>query len=430
MNVVRRSRLVTLLSLTAIMLGLSGISSIATARAQGSTTVDWATDAAWHEAGQNAVGKAAAEAVGVGVHSVIFPTTDAYQAAVRSALPTGQGFPVFDWWSGYRMKDLVDAGSIADLTSLWQKHVAAGEYPQDLMNLFSFDGKAYAAPKLVNYWVVFYNKHVFEENGLTLPQTWQDLMTTADALKAKGVTPFGLDVVGCRWCSFIWFEELLVRTKPQLYNDLMSGKAKYNDPGVADVMKTWKDLIDKGYFTKPGTISSDTAPEAFAQGKFAMYLMGDWWTANLERANFKAGDDYGVFVMPGLTEEGNRSLIVEARPVLVANKSPHKDDALKLVDFFMGTEGQTAWATTSDVNSPNLKVAADTRPAHLRAVSDEVAAGKYSLYLRYWEATPPEIVEPVVDLLGQFVIHPDTSQQVLDQATALADKYWAAHPAK
>ena len=73
--------------------------------------IDWANDAAWHEAGQDALGEASLGATGIGVNTVIFTSTDSYQAAVRGALPTDDAFPLFDWWFGYRMKDLVDAGS-------------------------------------------------------------------------------------------------------------------------------------------------------------------------------------------------------------------------------------------------------------------------------------------------------------------------------
>lgn len=421
MHKIYGSRLYACFSLVILLLGGSG----AAARAQDVPTVDWANDAAWHQQGQDALGDASTQAIGVDVNSVMFPSTDAFQAAVRSSLPSGEGFPMFDWWSGYRMQDLVEAGSVADLTPLWEQHIAAGEYPQEMMDLFSLNGRAYGAPKLVNYWGVFYNTQVFEQYGLAPPATWDEMMTVADTLKAQGVTPFGLDVVGCRWCSFVWFEELLIRTDPQLYEDLVNGRAHYNDPGVVEVMNVWADLIERGYFSEPGAVTSEQLTESFASGEIAMYLTGDWWTANLERAGAQAGTDYGVFVMPGMTEAGSRSLIVEARPVMVAEQSAQKEDALALVDYFMGPEGQTAWATAGDVNSPNIKVAPETRPEHLDSLSNSVAAGEYDLYLRYWEATPPEISEPVVDLLGEFVLNPGSQQQILDQATSIADAYWA-----
>lgn len=424
MRKLQRSRLVPSLAIVILLIG-GWATSLASAGVQDATTVDWANDAAWHQVGQDDLGDAAAAAVGVDVNSVMFPSTDAFQAAVRSSLSGEEGFPVFDWWTGYRGKALVDAGAVADLTPLWEKHIAAGEYPQEMMNLFSQDGRAFGAPKLVNYWGVFYNKQVFDQHGLTPPTTWDEMMTVADTLKAQGVTPFGLDVVGCRWCSFIWFEEMLIRTDPQLYDNLMNGRAKYNDPGVVEALNAWGDLIEQGYFSEPGAVTSEQLAESFVNGEIAMYLIGDWWTANLERVGATAGTDYDMFVMPGLTEAGSRSLIVEARPVLVAEQSAQKEDALALVDYFMGPEGQTTWATAGDVNSPNLKVAAETRPAHLRALADAVAAGQYDLHLRYWEATPPEISEVVVDLLGEFALNPGSAQQALDQATSIADAYWA-----
>jgi multiple sugar transport system substrate-binding protein len=388
--------------------------------------LDWINDAPWHQPGQDALGDAALEAINIDINTVMFSSTDAFQASVRGALPTESAFPLFDWWFAYRMKDLVDAGLLADVTDIWQRHIDAGEYPASLMNSFGFDGRAYALPKLINYWIVFYNQRVFDEYGLEVPTTWDELIAVAETLKSGGVTPFGQDVVGCRWCSFIWFEELLVRTDPALYQSLMTGETAYNDPQVVAVMEQWRAMIDAGYFSQPGEIDFDTSADSFANGDFAMLLMGDWWTANIERAGLTAGDDYGVFVMPGITEAGSRSLIIEGRPVLIAEHSPQRDAALEFADYFMGVEGQTIWATTGQVNSPNLLVAEETRPAHLVDLANAVADGDYDLYTRYWEATPPEIVEAVVDLLGQFAIDPTSLQASLDGAQQIAEDYWAS----
>ena len=110
---------------------------------------------------------------------------------------------------------------------------------------------------------------------------------------------------------------------------------------------------------------------------------------------------------------------------MIAQNSPLRDRALEFAEYFMSVEGQTVWATTSNVNSPNLLVPEETRPALLVALANAVADGEYDLYTRYWEATPPQIVEPVVDLLGQFVVDPNTLQSTLDGAQQIAEDYWA-----
>ena len=59
--------------------------------------------------------------------------------------------------------------------------------------------------------------------------------------------------------SFVWFETLLAGKDPDLYDALATGKAKYTDPGVVDVMNDWKKLIEAGYFSDPG---AKTEPQA------------------------------------------------------------------------------------------------------------------------------------------------------------------------
>ena len=216
-----------------------------------------------------------------------------------------------------------------------------------------------------------------------------------------------------------------MRTDPQLYNDLMVGAVAYNDPRVIVVMQQWKDMIDKGYFTEPGELIGDNADQFFVQGRYAMNLIGDWWTASLERAGLAADTDYGIFVMPGITEAGNGALIIEGRPVMIANNSPQKDAALAFADYFMSVEGQTVWAKTSNINSPNLQVANDTRPLLLRDLAARVSNGDYTLYTRFWEATPPGISERVVDQLSQFTVDTTTLQASMDAAQQIAADYWA-----
>src|SRR4029079_581177 len=147
---------------------------------------------------------------GVDVKATPDPDTSSYQAAVRAALKTPSAPGLFTWWSGYRMKDLVDAGLVADVSRILQKYVDAGKYSASLANAYTFDGKIYAVPVNIAWWVVFYNKKVFAEYGLTPPKTWDDLEKINATLKQNNVTPFGATVQG-RWPAFIWFEEFLIR---------------------------------------------------------------------------------------------------------------------------------------------------------------------------------------------------------------------------
>jgi ABC-type glycerol-3-phosphate transport system substrate-binding protein len=358
--------------------------------------------------------------------AVPYADTSSYQAAVRASLRTDSAPGIFTWWSGYRMKDLVDAGLVADVTELWKKYTDAGLYSPSLASAYTFDGKIYGIPNLVAYWVVFYNKKVFADNGITPPKTWEELAAAAEKLKAAGVTPFGATVDG-RWPAFIWFQEFLVRQDPELYNRLMNGEAKYTDPEVETAFKTWKDWIDKGYFTDPsitfGTAGTNAMAGQFAQGKLAMILVGTWYAATLQEAGMKP-EDIGAFIMPNQKADMAPSVIFETGPLLLAANSAQAENAMKVADFWMSAPAQQAWVDVQDFPPINKDVKA--KSALIADLVKEINDGGYTQINRFWEATPTPIAEAAVDEIGGFMLNPDSYPQVMQNLQALADKTWAA----
>ena len=192
--------------------------------------VDFYHDKAnWQDAFTKVLDKAK-DAAGVEVKAMPYADTSTYQAAVRASLRTPSAPGIFAWWSGYRMKDLVDAGLVADVTELWKKYTDAGLYSPSLASAYTFDGKIYGIPDLVAYWVVFYNKKVFKDQGIEVPKTWADVEAAAAKLKAAGITPFGATVDG-RWPALSGSRNSS-SAKSRLLAKLMNGEAKYTDPEV------------------------------------------------------------------------------------------------------------------------------------------------------------------------------------------------------
>ena len=363
---------------------------------------------------------------GVEVKAVPYADTSTYQAAVRASLRTPSAPGIFTWWSGYRMKDLVDAGLVADVSDLWKKYTDAGLYNPSLASAYTFNGKIYGVPDLVAYWVVFYNKKVFKDQGVEVPKSWADLEAAAAKLKGAGVTPFGSTIEG-RWPAFIWFEEFLVRQDPNVYAKLMNGEVKYTDPAVEQVFKTWKDWIDKGYFTDPsigfGTAGSNAMASEFAKGKLAMILVGTWYAGTLTEAGVP-GDDVGAFIMPNQKADMGPAVIFETGPLLIAQNSAQKAEALKVADYWMSASAQQAWVDAQDFPPVNKDVKA--KSALIAGLAKQIIDGNYNQINRFWEATPPEIAEAAVDEIGNFMLHPDTYPQVQKNLQALADKVWAS----
>jgi multiple sugar transport system substrate-binding protein/raffinose/stachyose/melibiose transport system substrate-binding protein len=368
-----------------------------------------------------AMGKEAKAKIGVGFTPTPYPTTDVFISAVRAALPTRQAPDLFTWWSTYRMKDLIDQGLVAETTELWDKHKA--EYPQGLRDAFTFDGKVYGFAYVVEYWGVWYNTEVFAKFKLSPPKTWAEFLKVCATLKAGGVTPM-LMTVQQRWPTFILFEEFIARQNPSLYVDLCEGRAKYTDLQVKMAFKVWADLIAKGYFSDPSVDMFSEAPQLFNQGKIAMIPCGSWYMTVLT-SNGVPESKIDIFVMPSHNRSAGKVAILEATPILISKNAPNLDAAKKVVDYWMGPEGNAFYAKLVGQYPANAK--ADTSYlAKARVNFRKTLVGEnYRILNRFWEATPTPICEQAVDKFAEFILNPDSVDRVLSDLDKIADEYWA-----
>jgi multiple sugar transport system substrate-binding protein len=380
--------------------------------------------ATWTE-NTDQMGQSAATATGIGFETIVNEDTTNYQATVRASLSTARAPDLYTWWSGFRMEDIVKAGGAADLTDIWQKYIDSGEYSQGVANAFAFDGKVYAVPFLTAYWVVYYNKPLFEEHGLQVPTTWDELVALNDALLEKGVIPMAQTFVD-RWQAFIIFEEMIVRTQgPEFYNKLMYGEAKYTDPEVVEAMELWKSMMEAGYLTNDyafGT-GTDTFLPAFQAGQIAMVPIGDWYSATLVGAGLEPGVDFDAFILPNYNSDLPAALFFEAGPLLVGENSPNKEAAKQVAEWWMSVSAQDEWNGMMGFSPANSQAASPTVVG--QGIQEWINANNAELVLRYWEATPVDIVETAVDEFSRFMLNPDQYMQVLETIQAKADQVWA-----
>ncbi|KPJ84931.1 MAG: hypothetical protein AMS17_15240 [Spirochaetes bacterium DG_61] len=369
-----------------------------------------------------AVGSKTKELYGITVTPVPYPSTDVFIAAARSALPTDSAPELFTWWSTYRMKGLIDQGLVADLTELWDKH--RDEYSQGLVDAFTFDGKKYGLVYGVEYWPVWYNKDIFADLGLSVPETWDEFMAVCKTLKANGKIPLMQTVLG-RWPTFIMFEEMIIGQDPDLYVDLCEGRAKYTDPRVKKAFGVWKNLIEQGYFTDSGTDLFTDSPALFNQDKLAMVVCGTWYYSSVLIANGISEDKIGAFILPSHNPQAGKVIILEAMPILVSENAPNLDAAKKVADWLMGPEGNAFLAEMITSFPANMKSDASYLPPVKIDLMNTILNENYTIVNRYWEATPTPICEVAVDKFAEFVLDPNSLDRVLADLDKIADEYWS-----
>ena len=349
------------------------------------------------------------------------PNVSNYQQIVRMSARTDSTTDLIKWWNGYRLRDIARSGIVADVTDAWDEAARRG-WSDDtaLRATFTHEGRQYGIPLYKSYFVVFYSRPAFERLGVDVPTTWQQFLDVVDAAHAKGITPISAGGA-TSWESLIWFQQLVNGLDHRFYQDLTAGRASYTDDVCRRAMALWSDLYRRDAFSAPDASTTDL-PARFARGTTAMCLYGTWNTGAFLDNGVKAAD-LGAFLLPP-PPGGAHSVIVESG-VLAVSAHAHKLDAAHAVArAWFNPSVQTAWAgflrdTTADPGVvPNVGT--------VRQVAAQVRRERPTQALRYWEASPPVLIEGNVQDLSAFMIDPTPSQatKTLSNMQHRADKEW------
>jgi ABC-type glycerol-3-phosphate transport system substrate-binding protein len=358
--------------------------------------------------------------IGVQMTPAGYADAPTYQAFVKSSLRTKVRPDLFTWATGPQLAGLVAGGNVGETTGLWKKAVAAGDLPESLKTYYTVKGRQYCVPQNVSYWVMFYNKKVFAKAGVQPPSTWAELMRLAAKVKAAGSTPFYQTNV---LFSFAWFQALVAGADPEFYNRLTHGRASYTDPVVSKAMKTWKHMMDKGWMTDPG-LKVDPAA-LLKSGKAAMVPIGTWFNTSMIQAGMKPGKDYGMFVIPSVDPELDKTPVPTESGALCQPARPYdKATGTKLLTWWTTAKAQTTWANSRGDVSANPKVKIPD-PA-MGKIAKDAGSDRYLLVNRYYDAVDPGVLTAALDAFGGFMAKPASYPQQLARLQRTAEAVAAA----
>lgn len=417
----RRSTAIAVASVAALGVALAGCSGGSTGESSGETTgtLDFYTDKAAWKPDFESLNVTSEDATDISLKVSGYSDANQYDAFIKQSFRTSQTPGLFTWHTGDSLKELVDQGLVAETTDIWSTAVDEGWVSADLRDSYTFDGAQYCVPMNIAYWVMYYNVGLFEENGVEVPTTWDELNEVAATLSDNGVTPY---YQTSQLFTFQWFQHLVASTDPDLYTGLSTGEVSYTDPRIVEIMDIWVDEQDKGWFSDPGS-STDPAV-GLRQGDYAMINFGTFFSGNLAGAGAEAGTDYGIFAIPAVNDALPATPVaVESGPLCVAESSPQRDMGLAYSEWWMSPEAQTAWNEAHGDVAFNPQ--AEVSDPILAELGTAIASDEYMLYDRYFEATPTPILTVALEQFGAFIANPGDPMPYLEAIQAEADAYWA-----
>ena len=212
------------------------------------------------------------------------------------------------------------------------------------------DGKLYELPFRNDFWVIFYNKDLFDEKGVSYP-TNDMTFDEYDALAREVTdTSFGSQIYGTHYHTW--------RSTVQLFgvldgkHSILDGNYEFTKPYYEMVLNQEKDGVCRTY--------NDLKTEglhysaAFSGGDVAMMNQGSWFIATLI-TNLASGEydadlcgNWGIVKYPHAegVEAGSTLGTITGLSVTSATDTP--DEAWEFVKWVSGEEGAAVMASSGN----------------------------------------------------------------------------------
>ncbi len=267
---------------------------------------------------------------GVQVQIDASPYGDLYKKTLLSLSTSANRYDVMfldePWIPGFApfLMPIGDLAKQIDLKDFLPQTMQAGRY----------QGQLYALPADPNVQILIYRKDVFQQRGLQVPATWDDVLHDAQVLNDQGksiagiVTTAGGDLqTALDMLLFIWSYGGDVLGK--------DGRASANTPAARRGVEMFLQLLK---YAPPG-VQSYTYPDITKAMQLGTGMMAIQWAAGArpmeDTANSTVPGKLGYALMPRGTQ---RAPMRGVWVVGIAKTTQHQDAAWKFVQWFTGRE--------------------------------------------------------------------------------------------
>ncbi|WP_138419077.1 extracellular solute-binding protein [Aquibacillus sediminis] len=242
------------------------------------------------------------------------------------------------WAAGY-LNPYVEGNKFAQLDDLLEGDLN-DEFVAGTAEAYAIDGNTYGLPLELNITNVFYNKAMFEENGVEVPETYEELLEVTNTLSENGVNPIALGNKD-RWTGSMWYMYFADRLGGTVLTEAIERETSFEDPALTEAAAKVQDLVNNDAFISGfNGLSDEEAKSMFMNDQAAMYMIATWDLPNFttnEDVPQEFRDNVGYFPFPTVDGEGDTNSYVGGPGVglFVAEDSEVKEEAKDFVSFFV-----------------------------------------------------------------------------------------------
>ncbi len=266
---------------------------------------------------------------------------------------------------------------------------------------------------------IIYNIDIFEEQGLEVPETYDELIAVCEQLQDAGITPF-YGTLGDAWTTLPSFNGLGAYPAQEGFFDEMREEGENVGPeSSVSFEQDYSEVLDRqaelysyaqeGYRGR----TYDDGNAAFANGDAAMYMQGIWAVNPIKGVN----EDINLGIFPYPTDDPDDRLLVSGVDVVVTmgKDAPKSEEAMRFIEYLFQEDVITEFAASQNM-IPSVEGAELSDESAIQSVAPWFDEGRITGFIDH--QVPPGVPLDVTVQQALFTGEPQ-------EALATLDREWA-----
>lgn len=289
-----------------------------------------------------------------------------YWTKLQTAVAGGEAFDVF-WLNSANCPVYASAGALVPLDSVFEGEdgLDPANYPEQILDLYSWEGSRYGTPREYDTIGLYYNKDIFDAAGIEYPDEtwdWERFREVAEELtdEANGVYGVGLGLGGQEnYTNFVLANE------GQYLNDELTKCVVADEVNAGEALQWNTEFFIDGLTPGPEIQQGNDVAESLFPGGVVAMLPGGSWRA-------KTYNDLGMNIdVAPLPEGKRRACVIHGLGNVVWSGSQNIAASVEFAKFLGGEEAERILGE-SGIGLPAYAGLEDTWLSSLEGINAQV----------------------------------------------------------
>jgi alpha-glucoside transport system substrate-binding protein len=323
-----------------------------------------------------------------------------------------------------KMAEFARQGKMVDLSGVLNLPAMKKAYAQGWLDLGSVDGKLVGIfTKASLKGLIWYSPKNLQAAGVKIPATWDQLLSTSQAIAAKGTTPWAVGVesgAASGWTGTDWLENIFLRMYgPDTYKAWYDGKLAWTSPQMKSVWQAWGKIVADPKMTYGGnqyemSTNFGTAFTPVFQSPPAAYFhfQATFIQSFIQKQypDLKPVDDFNFFGFPSIDQKYAKAVEIAGDLFGMFKKTAQ---STALISYVTTAEAQDYWVKPANGISPNRAVPLTDYPDPLSTNAAQILTSADIAVFDASDMMPSKMNTAFWSAIMSYLANPDQLDSIL-----------------